>query len=293
MTASLLPPRRRPISTSNLTSNATSSGLSLVVTLALTMAAAPARADKPLWELGVGAGWLHLPHYRGSDQSRDWLLPIPYFIYRGEVFRADREGARPLLLDQKQGVDIDISAAVNTPTRSKDNRACEGLANLAPTVELGPSLNYTLARAPGWQLDLRLPARAVFTVERKPGVIGWTANTELHLATNVSGWDLTLQGGPVFNTRPYNQYFYDVSPAEARPGRQTYPSSGGAAGWVGTLSAARRWGPVWAGVYTQADALNGATFASSPLVRQRANISGGIGMSWVFKESTARAKDGS
>ncbi len=280
---------RRPLATLNATPN----GLPLAVALALTMATAPARADKPLWELGIGAGWLHLPHYRGSDHSRDWLLPIPYFVYRGEVFRADREGARAMLLDQKQGVDIDISAAVNTPTRSQDNRAREGLANLAPTVELGPSLNYTLARAPGWQLDLRLPARAVFTVERKPGLVGWTANPELHLTTTLSGWDVTLQGGPVFNSRAYNQYFYDVSPAEARSGRQAYRSPGGAAGWVGTLNASRRLGPVWVGLYTQADALNGAAFASSPLVRQRTNISGGIGMSWVFKESTARAKDGS
>ena len=289
MTASLLPPRRRPLATSN----AVSRGLSVVVTLALTMAAAPARADRPLWELGIGAGWLHLPHYRGSDQSRDWLLPIPYFIYRGEVFRADREGARAMLLDQKEGVDIDISAAVNTPTRSQDNRAREGLANLAPTVELGPSLNYALARAPGWQLDVRVPARAVFTVERKRGLIGWTANPELHLATTISGWDVRLQGGPVFNSRAYNQYFYDVLPAEARPGRQAYRAPGGAAGWVGTLSASRRLGPVWIGIYTQADALNGAAFESSPLVRQRTNISVGIGMSWVFKESTARAKDDS
>ena len=76
-------------------------------------------------------------------------------------------------------------------------------------------------------------------------------------------------------------------------GRQAYRSPGGAAGWVGTLSASRRLGPVWVGLYTQADALNGAAFASSPLVRQRTNISGGIGMSWISKESTARAKDGS
>lgn len=67
MTASSLRPRRRPLATSN----ATSSGLSLFLTLVLTLAAAPARADKPLWELGLGAGLLHLPHYRGSDQTRN------------------------------------------------------------------------------------------------------------------------------------------------------------------------------------------------------------------------------
>ena len=53
-----------------------------------------APADQPLWELGMGAGGLRLPHYRGSDQSHDLLLPVPFAVYRGEIFRATREGAR-------------------------------------------------------------------------------------------------------------------------------------------------------------------------------------------------------
>lgn len=261
--------------------------------LAVTLWAGPAHADKPLWEIGLGAGWLHLPHYRGSDQSRDWLLPIPYFVYRGEILRADREGARALLIEQKQGFDLDLSAAVSTPTRSSDNRAREGMANLAPTVEFGPSLNYGLTRGKGWQLDLRLPARAVFTVERRPASIGWTANPELHLSAELQGWDIALQGGPVFSSRSYNRYFYDVAPAEARPGRPAYQAEAGRAGWVGTFSASRRLGAFWIGTYAQADSVRGAVFEPSPLVRQRTNISYGVGMSWVFKESSARARDGS
>ncbi len=264
----------------------------LLPAVALALAAAPAHADKPLWELGLGAGWLHLPHYRGSDQTRDWLLPIPYFVYRGEVFRADREGARAVLVDKQQGFDLDLSAAANTPTRSSDNRAREGMANLAPTVELGPSLNFTLAQGAGWLLDLRLPARAVFTVAREPASIGWTANPGLYLAADVSGWDVTLQGGPVLASRAYNRYFYDVPAADARPDRPAYRSPGGNAGWVGTLSASRRLGDVWIGTYIQADSLRGAVFEASPLVRQRMNIQYGIGMSWIFQESGARARDG-
>lgn len=261
--------------------------------LALVFVAAPARADKPLWELGIGAGWLHLPHYRGSDQSRDWLLPIPYFVYRGEVFRADREGARAMLVDNKYGFDLDLSAAANTPTRSKNNQARAGMADLAPTAEIGPSLNFTLAQRASWQLDLRLPARAVFTVASQPASIGWTANPELHLAGDLRGWDVTLQGGPVFANRQYNRYFYDVTAADARPGRPVFRSAGGPSGWVGTLSASRRLGDFWIGTYMQADSLHGAVFEASPLVRQRLNISYGIGLSWVFKESSARARDGS
>ena len=60
--------------------------------------ATPAAADElPLWEVGGGAGVLSLPHYRGSDKSRTWLLPIPYIVYRGQIFKADREGARAVL----------------------------------------------------------------------------------------------------------------------------------------------------------------------------------------------------
>jgi MipA family protein len=268
-------------------------GVLPIAALALTLTASPAWADKPLWELGLGAGWLHLPHYRGSDQTRDWLLPIPYFVYRGDVFRADREGARARLLDNTGGFDLDLSAAVNTPTRSRDNRAREGMANLAPTVEIGPSLNYTLTQGAGWQLDLRLPARAVFTVARRPASIGWTANPVLYLAADVQNWDVVLQAGPVWSGRAYNRYFYDVASADARLGRPAYESRGGNAGWVATATASRRLGPVWIGTYMQADGLGGAVFADSPLLRKRLNISYGIGLSWVFSESSARAKDGS
>lgn len=63
-------------------------------------------------------------------------MPIPYFVYRAEVFRADRESTRAMLVDNQRGFDLDISAAANTPTRSSDNRARLGMADLAPAVEI-------------------------------------------------------------------------------------------------------------------------------------------------------------
>ncbi|HSB24315.1 MAG TPA: MipA/OmpV family protein, partial [Burkholderiaceae bacterium] len=56
-----------------------------------------ARADQPLWEAGLGIGGLRLPDYRGSDQSHDWIVPVPYIAYRGKILKADREGARAVL----------------------------------------------------------------------------------------------------------------------------------------------------------------------------------------------------
>ena len=55
-------------------------------------AAAPVRAaqDLPLWEAGVGVATVSFPAYRGSDQRQAFVLPTPYFVYRGEFLKADR-----------------------------------------------------------------------------------------------------------------------------------------------------------------------------------------------------------
>src|SRR5215510_8004444 len=66
----------------------------LLIAALLAMAWPQARADQPLWEAGLGVGVLRLPDYRGSDQSRTWVLPVPYIAYRGDILKADREGAR-------------------------------------------------------------------------------------------------------------------------------------------------------------------------------------------------------
>ena len=269
---------------------------SAAVTLALFAALSPAtaRADQPLWELGLGVGWLHLPHYRGSDQSRNWLLPIPYFQYRGEIFRADREGAHALLVNEER-LKFDLSLSFNTPTRSQDNLARAGLPNLAPTLELGPSVKWVLGAGRGsngsWGLDLRLPVRAVFSLEKDARLIGTTASPVLNYDWSSQGWDTIWQIGPVAASRGYNRYFYGVPTASSTASRPAYEARGGAGGWAATALASRRFGDVWLGTYAQYDSLAGATFNASPLVRARSNFSVGVGLSYVFAVSQTRVPD--
>lgn len=254
--------------------------------------AAQAAVDRPLWELGAGAGVLHLPHYRGSDQSTTWLLPVPYIVYRGEIFKADREGARAVLVDA-QSFDVDLSASASAPTRSKDNRAREGMPDLKPTVEVGPNLNWTVARGRrssgaigDWKLDLRLPVRAAFSIESKSRLAGWiaTPNVNLDLRTG-GGWNIGLQAGPLFTDRRLNAYFYDVAPAYANVLRPAYRASGGYAGFNALAGLSRRDGNRWLGFFVKADRLSGAAFEDSPLVRQRQHWSAGVAVSWVFAQS--------
>lgn len=256
----------------------------------LSLFVGSAQADQPLWEAGLGVGGLRLPHYRGSDQAHNLLLPVPYGVYRGRIFRATREGARAVLFDG-QRFDFDVSTAVTAPTRSADNRARTGMPDLAPTVELGPNLNFNLARSADWKLDLRLPARAVYTLQSRPQNLGWTFSPVINLDMKFEGWDIGLQGGPVFGTRRYHRYFYDVASDYASSARPAYQASGGQGGWRLTTGASRRFGAWWVGAFVRADSVAGASFEASPLVKQRTQVGFGLAVSWVFATSDQRVSD--
>lgn len=253
------------------------------------LANAPTHAaeDKPLWELGMGAGVLRLPHYRGADQSHAWVLPVPYVVYRGEIFKADRDGARALLLSSDR-FKIDLSAAASAPTRSRDNLAREGMPDLKPTVEIGPNLNWTLAQDRDWKLDLRLPVRAAITVSSRPELAGWISTPNLNLDLRHGPWNIGLLGGPVFGDRRLHGRFYDVAPAFATAQRPAYQARGGYAGSSFIAALSQREGRRWVGAFVKFDRLSGAAFEDSPLVRQRQQWSVGLAVSWVFAVSEQR-----
>lgn len=268
----------------------TARGWRPAIALGGLLTAASAQADQPLWELGVGAAALSVPQYRGSDQSRVWLLPVPYFVYRGQILRADREGTRAVFFDRDR-VDLDLGVSASPPANSSGNRARSGMPSLSPTLGIGPNLNVMLAKGSDWKLELRLPVRAVFTVQSRPQDLGWTFNPVLNLDLKAHGWNLGLQGGPLAASRDYDAYYYDVAAPYASATRPAYRASGGSAGWAATASASRRLGNWWLGAFWRHDSLAGASFGASPLVVQRSNATFGVAASWVFKTSETRVAD--
>ncbi len=243
---------------------------------------------QPLWEVGMGLGLLGLPHYRGSDQSKTWLLPLPYVIYRGAIFKADRDGARAEFLKTNDWR-FDLSVAAGAPTNSKDNTARQGMRDLAPTLEFGPSFIWTMARGPGWRLETRVPVRGALTLESNPKLVGLVTTPNLNVDVLIHGWDFGAYVGPVFATRRQNAYYYDVPFAAARSDRPAYQSGGGYAGMQLVFGTSRRFGNTWVGAFGKYDNLRGAVFDGSPLVRQKQNFSVGIGASWVFWQSAQPA----
>lgn len=265
--------------------------------LLLCASASLARAElRPEWEFGVGATAFSLPDYRGSDESRAYLLPFPYVIYRGDKLRVDRQGVRGVFFESER-VEFDLSLSATPPVDSDKNRARQGMPRLDPTLEIGPRLNVKLLgeRARDWAVNLRMPVRAVIATDLSHAEgAGFVAYPHLTFDTRpvfFSGrWNLGLQAGPLFATRKYHGYFYAVDPQFATPERPAYAASGGYSGALALASITRRWQRYWVGAFARYDTLKGAAFESSPLIRRDYSVMAGVAFAWVFAESPRKVE---
>lgn len=240
----------------------------------------------PLWEAGAGVAAISFPDYRGAAHRRSYLLPVPVFVYRGSVFQVDREKVRGLLLKSERA-ELDISINGSVPVRSDGNSAREGMPDLDPSLEIGPSLNVSLAATERSKLVLRLPLRAVIASDfRSIQSAGLVANPNFNLDIKaVQGWRLGLVAGALFADRKYHDHFYGVGPEYARPGRPAYRAAGGYSGAQFIAALSRRFEPLWVAGFAKYDVLNRASIESSPLVEKRRNWSVGLAVTWVFARS--------
>src|SRR6202020_28183 len=129
------------------------------------------------------------------------------------------------------------------------------------------------------KLDLRMPVRAVATVESSPRIIGWTfsprLNVDLRDPFGLPGWNLGLLTGPLFADRRYHAYFYSVAPQYATAARPTYQADSGYAGTQFITALSKRFPKFWIGAYARYDPLADATFVQSPLVQRKSYMAGG------------------
>jgi outer membrane scaffolding protein for murein synthesis (MipA/OmpV family) len=265
-------------------------GMILCAALFLGLPQRAAAGKVPQWELGAGVAGLTLPDYRGSDEVRSYLLPVPYIIYRLEWIKVDRTGIQSILLDWEQA-EVNLSLSATPPVRSKDNRAREGMSNLKPMVELGPSLDIHLWRGDGrrFKLDVRTPVRAAFTVESHPRGAGVNLSPTLNFDVDGIGgrpWQLGMLAGPIFATRRQHQYYYGVPESDARPDRPAFNAHGGYAGLQFLVALSRRFEKAWFGAYARYDSLRGAVFENSPLVRRDYYASAGFAIAWIPLQSS-------
>jgi outer membrane scaffolding protein for murein synthesis (MipA/OmpV family) len=261
---------------------------------ALALACRPAGAEpqpQPLWELGLGVGALVFNDYRGASTSHVYPAPVPYFIYRGQYLRADRDGVHGRIFNRRY-LEFEVSVNATAPVFSRSSAIRKGMPNLEPTIELGPALRWHLWRSAdeGLRLDLRLPVREAITVTSPPQAIGVIFAPSLDVDYRgrgvLTGWNFGALAGPLYAQQRYHEYFYGVAPAFATPTRPAYEAAGGYSGSQLLFAASRRFANYWVGAYLRHDWLAGAVFDDSPLVQQRSYWAGGVGFVWMISASS-------
>ncbi len=245
----------------------------------------PLAQEAPVWEAGAGLVMLNTPHYLGADQSTAYVIPLPFFIYRGEYVQADRDGIRGAIYDSEK-LDLRLNGGGSLPVNSKDSNAREGMDDLDLVLEAGPTLQYQLYRGKNhlWRLDF--PVRAAFSIGGD-GLHhqGWTTNPRIMYRSYLNQWTITSTLGPVFSDSSYHGYIYDVDQGEAIPGREAYNAKGGYTGSRLSLSFRRRYGRLFFSTFFSYYNISGAANEDSPLVKQDDYLATGLAVAWVFAES--------
>ena len=259
------------------------------------LAMSAARADhEPRWELGIGLGALHTPHYRGAKTEQDYLLPFPYAIYRGSFLQVDREDGVRGRLFRGGDVDLDLSLAGNVPVPDDDDGARSGMDELDPLVEFGAELKINLWRAEeGWhRFNFNIPLRMVYSVgDPLLGFQGVTLspylNYEIRHYRQAALTRYSLSVGPIFASERYHDYFYAVDAEFVTPERPEYEAEGGYGGSRVTLGLTHHFDEFKLGLFARYDSLDGAVFEDSPLVETSEYVVVGLVFGWILGESDA------
>jgi len=267
--------------------------LPLLAALSLVAGSVQAAEERPLWEVGAGVAAFSFPAYRGSDQTNNFLMPVPHFSYHGDFFKADRQGIRGSFFDS-DWIDLTVSMALSAPANSKDVKARTGMPDINGTFEIGPEIDVTFWRSENRArfVKLLVPLRTAVTLEGSPRDIGWVFHPKLNMditdIPGMPGWNLGTLAGPLFGDKRQHAYYYSVASQYATADRPAYEAKAGYAGMQYLVALSKRFPKYWVGSFIRYDNLSGATFEDSPLVRKKDYVAAGIAITWIFGESSTR-----
>ena len=282
--------RRKPATTPTLAAL-----LAFVLTGACAQSEPATPAGLPLWEVGVLGVAVSQQAYPGASQQRTGVGVLPYFIYRGEWLRVERDtlGVRAVETPRYK-LDIGFSGSLGSSAANLTAR--QGMPNLGTLVEFGPRLRVELTPAEQrtygrWRLDL--PVRGVFDLSdrlkhRGVGfepklVLDRRLNPRLTYSASVS----TLIGD-----QRLNDTFYGVNPAYATATRPAYQARSGLVALRAGVSAQYHINPDWQlFTYARVESVAGAANRQSPLIQRGTGPTVGIGLNHTLTRSATTASD--
>lgn len=253
-------------------------------------------ASLPLWELGAFAFGVSQQAYPGSDEQLTRGLVLPYGQYRGRFLRADRETAGLRALKTPL-YEVDVGIAASFGGSSSEIGVRRGMPELGTLVEFGPRLKINLGswgegrNAGRWQLEL--PLRGVFDVTDGAAYRGTSFEPEINFQRrSLAGWGYGVSLGAIVGDRRLNSTFYGVAPVYALADRPAYAAQSGLIAWRLSVSVSRALTPDWRVVgFARVASVAGAANEASPLVRRTTGTTAGLGFSYTWLRSEARANE--
>jgi outer membrane protein len=250
-----------------------------------------ALAQEPRWEIGaVGVG-VSQAAYPGADQQIRRVLAVPYFLYRGEYLRADREtvGLRAF---KSERVEVDVGVAGAFGSGAEQVSIRRDMPKLGTLVEFGPRVKSQLGRGPGggrWQLEL--PLRGVFDLTDRGHHRGWALEPRLLFErTAHGGWRYSAAVGAILADTRLAATFYGVDAAYATPERPAYRARSGLVAWRAGSTVSYELSPDWR-VFGAArvDYLRHAVNRDSPLVRTAVSPTLAVGLAYTWQRARTEA----
>ncbi|ALO45516.1 MipA/OmpV family protein [Pseudohongiella spirulinae] len=257
---------------------------------------APVMVEKPLWELGFGAGaFISQPQYPSSSETQTRGLGLPYIIYRGDVLRIGDGQAARAVTAENEFYEVSLSFDAAFDADSEGNKLRQGMPDLDFIFEVGPQVmfklqNFTFRDKSRSELQLSLQARAAFSTDfSRIDHRGYVFEPMLryrHYGLFRPEFEGTLSIRPVWATRDLHAYIYDVAPQFVSNERSVYRSE---AGYFGTgINFTGTWhlnekARIFTGIQTTFH--NGAVNRDSPLYEEDFTVGFALGFIWSFLES--------
>ena len=246
----------------------------------------PSKKKKnPKFEFGVITAGQYLREYRGSKATELKGIVAPYFLYRGDLIKIDRQGARAEFFKSDR-FEFKVSGEASLSGGGSDSERREGMPELDSAFELGPSFNINLTGENFSRgLELNFPIRAVFTFDSFDVTQrGFTFNPKFtyKFPKSFKGWAAKAQVGALYGSQNYHGYYYDVAPEFVTSWRPEYSADSGFSGSYFRATLRKRSKSFFYAVSLRYDNLSGAVFEDSPLVETKDYFSLGFAFAYIF-----------
>ncbi len=251
-------------------------------------------APLPLWEIGAVALGVSQQAYPGASQQVVRGLALPYLIYRGKYFRADRETVGLRAINTAR-FELDVGFAGAFGARSDAVDARSGMPDLGTLVEFGPRLKWHLAEgsSSGGRLWAEFALRGVFDLDDRLSHKGMAFEPRLIYERRASGgWRYSTSFGAVVGDQHLADTLYGVAPVYATPSRPAYTAESGLIAWRLGANVSHELTPnLRLFGFARLDSVAGAANRASPLVQHTTGTSVGLGLTYTFTRSSTLVSD--